>query len=63
MSAWFEGWKRGGTRLKHRSRIAENSLLEGLLKILRSYLMFPYSMILSPTSQQRTIHTMFEQLK
>lgn len=32
MSAWFEGWKRGDTWLKHRSRIAENSLLEGLLK-------------------------------
>lgn len=33
------------------------------VKILRSYPVFLYSMILSPTSQQRTVHTMSEQLK
>ena len=33
------------------------------VKIWRSYPVLPYSMILSPTSQQRTVHTMVEQLK
>lgn len=61
-NAWFEGWKRGATRLWHQSRITETSSLKGTLKIFRSYPL-PYSMILSTVSQQGLVHTMSEYLQ